>query len=138
MPRVYFRPTTAAQRRLLFETWEATGDRHLACAKAHVAERTFYNWKPRFEADGFAGVEHCGSHAPLHPARISPAITAEVIALRQAQPTWGKVRLAQEVAKAHAWQPVVAPNTVKRILRDAGLWTPPSIEEAGEKGGPAR
>ncbi len=137
--RVYFRPTTAAQRRLLFEVYQQTGDRHLACTCAHVCERTFYTWKARFDADGFAGLAHGGSHAPKQPARISAAITAEVLALRQAQPTWGKVRLAQEIAKAHDWQPVVAPNTVKRILRDAGLWpAPASIEAEAEKGGRRR
>jgi transposase len=134
--RVYFRPTTVAQRRLLFEVYQQTGDRHLACAKAHVCERTFYVWKPRFEAEGVAGLE-ARSHAAHQPAAISPAIAAQVIALRQAHPAWGKLRIAQEVAKAHDWQPVVAPNTVRRILRDAGLWTAPSIEEGAEKGGPA-
>ena len=133
--RTYFRPTTAAPRRLLFTVYQQTGDVALACQKAHVCERTFYNWKPRFDADGFAGLDHLGSHAPHHPARIAPAIEAAVLALRQAHPDWGKVRLAQEVAKAHDWQPVVAPNTVKRILHDAGLWPAPPAEGA-EKGGP--
>ncbi len=136
--RVYFRPTTAGQRRLLFEVYQHTGDRHQACQAAHVSERTFYNWKPRFDAAGFPGLEHCGSHAPHQPARISAAITADVIALRQAHPTWGKVRIAQHLAQAHDWQPVVAPNTVKRILQQAHLWTAPSIEEGAEKRGPQR
>ncbi|MGI8588887.1 MAG: helix-turn-helix domain-containing protein [Chloroflexia bacterium] len=133
--RVYFRPTTSSQRRLLFETWVTTGDRYLACAKAHVCERTFYYWKPRFAAQGYAGLEHPASHAPKAPKRISVQLGAAVIKLRLDHPTWGKVRIAQEVAKAHDWQPVVAPNTVKRILRDAGLWTaPPSPQEAGKRG----
>ncbi len=44
MPRagVYFPLTTPSQRRLLFETWEATGDVALACRTAHVGRRTFY------------------------------------------------------------------------------------------------
>ena len=132
--RVYFRPTTAAQRRLLFETWQATGDRQLACAKAHVCEGTFYTWKSRFDTLGFPGLLQPGSHAPKQPKRVSPVLEAEVIALRQAQPGWGKVRLAQEIAKAHDWQAMLAPNSVKRILRDAGLWSAPPQQEA-QKGG---
>ena len=135
--RVHFPRTTAAQRRLLFTVWQETGDVARACQAAHVCERTFYHWKPRFLAAGFAGLAHFASPAPHHPARISAAIAEEVVALRRAHPRWGKLRIAQEVAKAHAWQPVVAPNTVKRILRDAGLWPAPPAAEA-EKGGPAR
>jgi len=33
---VYFRSTTPAQRRLLFETWQATGEVEEACRTAHV------------------------------------------------------------------------------------------------------
>jgi hypothetical protein len=86
-PRTHFRPTTAAQRRLLFETWEATGNVTLACRTAHVGRRTFYYWKPRFEAAGYAGLTQIVSCAPKQPARIAPAIAQQVIALRQANPT---------------------------------------------------
>jgi len=138
MPRTYFRPTIASQRRLLFELYQQTGDRHRACAQAHVAERTFYKWKPRCEAAGWAGLEPLGSHAPKQPARLSAALTAEAIALRQDHPTWGKVRVAQAMAQAHDGQPVVAPNTVKRVLRAAGLWTAPPAPPEAEKRGLAR
>ena len=55
--RTYFRPTTAQQRRLLFETWEATGNVAEASRKAlswlQFSSRVFYadklgnclNWK---------------------------------------------------------------------------------------------
>ncbi len=121
--RTHFRPTTAAQRRLLFATWQATGNVTLACRTAHVGRRTFYYWKPRFEAAGYAALDHVVSSAPKQPARIDLAIAAQVVALRQANPTWGKQRIAHELAKAHAWHAVVSANTVQRILRDAGLWT---------------
>jgi len=54
---VHFRSTTPAQRRLLFETWQATGDVEAACASAPVGRRTFYSWKGRFEAGGYAALE---------------------------------------------------------------------------------
>jgi hypothetical protein len=53
-------------------------------------------------------------------------VEAQVIALRQEQPRWGKQRLADELAKANGWVPLVSPNTVKRILRTAGLWLEPA------------
>ncbi len=69
--RIHFPMTTAAQRRLLFETWAATGDVDRACRTAHVGR-------------------------------------------------------ANELAKANGWVPIVSPNTVRRILRDAGVWDQPA------------
>ena len=61
MARTYFPLTTPSQRRLLFETWQATGDVAQACRVAHVGRRTFYYWKPRFCAEGYASLERFGS-----------------------------------------------------------------------------
>lgn len=131
--RIHFPRTTASQRQLLFETWEETHSVVRACQTAHVAERTFYYWKPRFKAGGYAALAQFANHAPKEPHRTAPVIAQRVIALRQHNPDWGKRRIADEVAKANNWEPLASPNTVKRILVDAGLWT--SIESAAKKGG---
>jgi hypothetical protein len=141
MARTYFPYTTPSQRRCLFETWEATGDVEEACRVAHVGRRTFYYWRPRFLAEGYAGLERFVSRAPHQPHRTVPAVAARVVALRQEQPAWGKQRLADELARANGWVPLVSPNTVKRILRDAGLWPEPGAPakrggRAGERGRP--
>jgi transposase len=130
--RPHFRPTTAAQRRLLFATWEATGNVTRACRTAHVGRRTFYYWKPPFEAAGYADLDQVTSSAPKQPQRVAETVAQQIITLRQAHPTWGKHRIAHELAKAHTWHAVVSATTVKRILRDAGLWGCPA---AGEKKG---
>lgn len=135
MARTYFPLTTPSQRRLLFETWQATGDVEQACRTAHVGRRTFYYWKPRFLAAGYPGLERFASRAPRHPHRTAAAVVAQVITLRQQRPTWGKQRLADELAKANHWVTLVSPNTVKRILRDAGLWPPPTAP--AQRGGRA-
>lgn len=131
--RTYFPPTTAQQRRLLFEIWEETRDREEACGKAHVAQSTFYHWKPRFEAGGYEALDEPLSHAPHRPKMVSPEIEERVIEMRRSQPDWGKRRIADELAKGNNWVPLVSPNTVKRILQDAGLW--PEIENGAKKGG---
>ena len=137
MARTYFPLTTPSQRRLLFETWQATGNIEQACRVAHVGRRTFYYWKPRFLAEGYAGLEQFASHVPHHPHRTAPAVVVQVITLKREQPTWGKQRLADELAKGQGWVPLVSPNTVKRILRDAGMWPEPALP--AKKGGrPAR
>ena len=130
---IHFPRTTAAQRRLLFETWEATGSIEEACRTAHVGQRTFYNWRGRFATAGYAGLAEFRSHAPKTPHRIAPEIEAQVKALRAQQPSWGKQRLADELAKGNNWVPLVSPNTVRRILQDAGLW--PTPEAPAKKGG---
>lgn len=132
--RTYFPPTTAQQRRLLFEIWERTGDREEACRRAHVSESTFYNWKPRYEAGGYAALDEARSHARQRQNRAPPEVGSQVVAMRQEHADWGKRRIADELAKGNSWVPLVSPNTVKRILQDAGLWPP--AEPGVKKGGP--
>jgi transposase len=129
--RIHFPLTTAQQRLLLFETWEASGNVTLACRTAHVGRRTFYYWKPRFVQGGYAALEQFAPMAPKQPHRTERAIEEQVVALRQQHPAWGKQRIADELTKANNWVGVVSPNTVKRILIDAGLWTPPEAPKKG-------
>lgn len=119
--RIHFPQTTAQQRKLLFETWEATGDVTEACRKAHVGRGTFYYWKPRFDEHGYAGLEEFASRAPKEPNRTPSETEEQVIALRRKY-GWGKKRISDELAKANNWVRVVSPNAVRRILIDAGLW----------------
>jgi transposase len=101
-----------------------------------VSRRTFYNWKVRFEAGGYAALEEMGSHAPKRPQRTAAATAAQVVAMRREHAAWGKRRIADELAKANNRQPLVTPNTVRRILQDAGLWLDPDgAPEAGVKKG---
>ena len=72
--RTYYRETTPQQRRLLFETWEASGNVTRACRKAHVGRGTFYYWKPRFEEQGYAGLEEFASRAPKEHPRTAPEV----------------------------------------------------------------
>lgn len=121
---IHFPRTTADQRKLLFEAWEARQEVSAACRRAHVARGTFYYWQPRFETGGYSALEHGQSHAAKEPTRTAPDIEQRVIDLRRQNPKWGKRRIADELAKANHWEPLVSPNTVKRILIDAGLWIP--------------
>lgn len=131
--RTYFPPTTEQQRRLLFETWEETGDRKEACRRARVSEGTFYKWKPRYEVHGYAGLKEPKSRAPHTPYQTPQEVEEQVVEMRQNHPEWGKRRIADELAKGNNWVPLVSPNTVKRVLQDAGLW--PEAESGAKKGG---
>ncbi len=130
--RTYFPRTTAQQRHRLFEVWEATGSVAEACRRARVCESTFYKWKPRFEAGGYAALEEFQSHAPKNPRRKPKEVEDKVIVMRRQHPDWGKKRIADELAKGNNWVPLASPNTVKRMLEDAGLWHKP--EATAKKG----
>ena len=121
--RTYYPPTTPQQRKLLFEIWEATGNVTEACRKAHVGRATFYYWKPRFETEGYAGVERYQRKGPEKGSVGTPAKERQkVIEMRRLHPEWGKHRISDEMTKANNWVPLVSPNTVRRILAEAGLW----------------
>ena len=135
--RIHFPQTTAQQRQLLFETWEETGNVTAACRTAHVGRGTFYYWKPRFDEYGYAGLAEFASRAPKEPHRTSPEVEQQVIALRRQHSDWGKRRIADEVAKANNWVPLVSPNTVRRVLIDASLW-PAAEAGVGKKEGQDR
>jgi hypothetical protein len=64
-------------------------------------------------------------------------VVAQVIALRQEQPDWGKRRLAAALAQGQGWVPLVSPSTVQRILRAAGL-LPAAAVPVKRGGQPAR
>lgn len=122
--RPYYRPTTADQRKQLFRAYEETSSVSAATAAAHVGKSTFYYWRKRFEAGGYAALEVVGSHRPHSSPRQLPAeIVGEVKAAKEEHPDWGRQRIADEIRKAHGWVPMVSASEVRRILVRAGLWT---------------
>ncbi|MHC5062146.1 MAG: helix-turn-helix domain-containing protein [Planctomycetota bacterium] len=129
--RIHYRRTTAPQRKLLFEKWEEIGNVSEACRTAHVGRGTFYYWQARFEKEGYAGLEEFEDHAPSSPNRIEDEVEQAVIKIKQEHREWGKKRIAHELAKKNNWVPVVSPNTVKRVLQEAGLWA--KVEEEVKK-----
>ncbi len=120
--RIHFPRTTFSQRQLLFQIWEASGDVDNACQTAHVCQSTFYRWKPRFEEGGYEALKEFKSHAPKNPKRTAKEVEEKIVILRKAHPNWGKHSIANELSKENNWVPLVSPNTVRRILEDAGLW----------------
>jgi transposase len=135
LKRTHFPRTTFSQRKLLFKTWEDSGCVKIACRAAHVSERTFYMWKPHFEAGGYEALKEFKSHAPKNPKRIAKEVEEKVVILRKAHPNWGKHIIANELTKENNWVPLVSPNTVRRILEDAGLWK--QITESSTPKGPS-
>lgn len=130
--RTYYGFTTIQQRELLFRIWEETGSVTKACETAHVSRGTFYRWHKRYAGSGKEGLAKQASRKPHHqPGRKSAAIEQKVIEAHQAHPEWGKARIAQELAKANNWEPIVSLNTVRHILERHGLWTQQAAKKKG-------
>ena len=96
-----------------------------------MSKQTFYYWLPRFEDEGYAGLENRSS-APHEPHQTSEEVAKRVVKMKEENPDWGKRRIADELAKTNSWVPLVSPHTVRRILRDAGLWE--ELTEPAKKG----
>ena len=120
--RTYYGYTTYQQRKLLYETWEETGKITLACKKAHVSRGLFYYWKARFDEKGYAGLEEFDSREAHKLNKKDESIEQKVIEIKKDHDDWGKRRIADEMAKANHWEPIISANTVRRILHTAGLW----------------
>lgn len=129
--RIGYPRTTASQRKKLFEVWEETRDVGRACREARVSERTFYNWKPRFEAGGYEALKEFERPGPIPGSRKPENVQRRVIELKKAHWKWGRRRIADEIAKENNWVPLVSPSSVKRILEQAGLL--PEPEETKKK-----
>ena len=133
--RIHYPETTVQQRKLLFETRGSGSSIAEACRIAHVGRGTYYRWKPRFDVAGYAGLEEYQKKGPEKGyGRKSAEIEQQVSKLHEQHKDWGKHRIADEIAKANNWVPLVSPNTVRRILEEAGLWKP---EEKRRKKAPS-
>ena len=113
--------TTEEQRQILFAAWEKTDNIKKACRKVGVSRGTFYYWKDRFIAEGYAGLVKLKRNAPHNPYAKDAETVEYIIQLKRDNPEWGKLRIAKEI-KAMGITKKLSPNTVRRILQNAGLW----------------
>lgn len=89
------------------------------CREAGISRTLFYHWRQRFERYGPDGLHPRRRQA--RPARPRPPLERLVVGWALAWPTWGGGRLAGHLA--HTGLARLAPSTVQRILRRAGLPT---------------
>ena len=92
----------------------------LACQEAGISRTLFYRWRNRFEQYGPDGLHPRRQHAQRgRPRQITRHTERLVLGVALAWPTWGCGRMAAHLAREGALR--VAPSTVQRILRRAGL-----------------
>lgn len=97
------------------------------CALFGISRKTGYKWLDRYAAAGPAGLAE-RSHAPLHPAHVTPtAIAQDIIDFKRAHSSWGPRKL---VARLKEKQPHVSwpsGSTAGEILKRAGLVAPRKV-----------
>ena len=71
---------------------------------------------------------------PKEPYRITPEIEAQVKVMREQHPSWGKKRIADELAKGNDWVPLV--RSEYGAAHPARRWALAKARGAGEKRGP--
>jgi hypothetical protein len=102
-----------------------------ACRQARTSLSTFYYWKERFEQGGYEALKKPKKPGPEKGIRVASEIQEKVVAMKEAHPEWGKRRIADELAKANSWVPVISPNAVRRILVENDRW--PETEQRDKK-----
>src|SRR5581483_11892783 len=99
---------------------QALGNVSAACREAGISRTLFYRWRQRFERYGLDGLHPRRRQARRgRPPQTPPHVERLVVGLALAWPTWGAARIAAHLAQQGLAR--LAPSTVQRILRRAGL-----------------
>ena len=98
-----------------FNYWQSHNHNvSLTCRYFGISRRTFYYWKPHYEAKGAAGLEN----RPKRPKKIAKPkwdcdLLLKVLELRELYPRWGKEKLA----RLEGLKGKVSVSTVGRMLK---------------------
>ena len=85
------------------------------CRRYGISRKTGYKWLGRSAADGVAGLADASRRPKTMPRLTDAERTAQVLALRDAHPTWGGRKLRRRLADLGATPP--AASTITAILR---------------------
>ena len=101
---------------------QALGNVSQACREAGISRALFYRWQHRVERYGLDGVHPRRHRArPGRPVELAPETERLLLSVAVSAGTWGAGRIAAYVGRR--WGLRVAPSTVQRALRRAGLAT---------------
>jgi transposase-like protein len=103
----------------------------LLCLRHGISRKTGYKWISRYRALGAAGLQDRSS-APLTVRHALPAcVTAPILALRRARPSWGPRKLLARLSQDHPDMVWPAASTVGDLLTREGLVTPRRARRSG-------
>src|SRR5437660_3796490 len=101
---------------------QALGNVSAVCRELGISRTLFYRWRKRCERYGVDGVHPRRQRARRgRPVQVPPEIERLVLSVGISTATWGCGRIAAYLTRG--WRLKVAPSTVQRVLRRAGLAT---------------
>lgn len=110
----------ASQRLSVLQLAEALGNAAEACRQRGMDRTSFYEWKRRFQTQGFEGLKDLPPIHKSHPQTTPPEVVARIRELALAHPAYGCNRIEALLALEGRR---VSAITVQKILNDNGLGT---------------
>ena len=108
------------KRKEVLELAQKLGNVSKACRQANITRTQFYAYRKRLEEQGLRGLENRPPVHKTHPMATLPAVVAQVVLLSVAHPSWGCVRLSQELARMGI---SLSSPTVQKVLSRHGMGT---------------
>jgi transposase InsO family protein len=90
------------------------------CRGFGISAKTGYKWLARWDQEGEAGLAERSRRPQTSPTQTAVALEAQVMAVRQAHPTWGGRKLHHRLVQQGV-AAVPAPSTITAILHRHGL-----------------
>src|SRR5437764_4415850 len=101
---------------------QVLGNVSAVCREVGISRTLFYRWRKRFERYGVDGMHPRRQRARRgRPVQVPAEVERLVLSVAISTATWGCGRIAAYLTRG--WRLKVAPSTVQRVLRRAGLAT---------------